>query len=117
MERAIFGGHTPIDLNRNYAQVGNVSESGQFLGKYTTRRGYATDYSWQNLSASWVHNTFEPWIDYLENGTLFMAWRPLTYDAGAVYGWTEGMPQASNMGVSDRMSLTMKIKGYRGRTY
>lgn len=112
-ERKIWGGHNPSDLNPQYKTLSNVSENGQFLGRYVVQKGYQSQFQWNNLSKTFVYDEFAEWFDYLASSTVFIAWRPLSYPTGAMYGWTTAVPQVSNSGPAGLHSISMSLRGYR----
>lgn len=113
MERAIYAGRSPDDLARRTVAIGNKSDSGQFLGRYTIRRGLNLQYTWSNLSDDFIRDEFEAFIDHAEDKSFFVAWRPISEPKGAVYAWTKGPIQVTNNGKADLKEATMNCDGYR----
>ena len=110
MQRAIYGGHAPIDLARQTVLRSNFSETGEFLGR-SKQRGYlATSFAWRNLTAGWIRTNWPDMQRAVESEPFFIAWRPATY--GAVgYCQTDEVPIPSNSGQSDFMSVRLSVRG------
>lgn len=113
MQRAIYGGHTPITLNQTVATRPNMSETGQYLGSSVKRKGFSSSYNWSNLKAEWYRDNFDPFVNsYPQANPFFMAWRPLTFPSEVAYCLATGNISPSNMGVKDFMSVSMNVEGF-----
>lgn len=112
MERAIYGGHSPLPLSARTVKKGNVSETGQWLGRTIQRRGFSTSYSWHNLRAAWYRDYFQPFVEYARTGTFYISWNPLEFPNEVGYCWCKNDIQPSNMGVIDLMSVSISVEGY-----
>jgi hypothetical protein len=110
MQRALYGGHSPIDLARITVIRPNKSERGQWLGRSIIRSGSAGAWSWRHLKADWYRTYFDPFVESARTQPFFIAWRPETYPVAA-YCWTEGDITPSNMGVKDFMQVTLEAEG------
>lgn len=97
MERPIYGGHAPIDLNASTDYQTSESDTGQFLGRVAVSEGLRTQYKWQHLTPAWIRETFEPFIVHARSLPFFIKWRPDLYDTAA-YGYTTRDISPSNMG-------------------
>jgi len=113
MERAIYGGHSPLPLSRTTTVRPQRSEGGQWLGRSVVRKGFSTNCEWDNLTASWYRANFDPFAKYAtqEEGAFFIAWRPDDYDEVG-YCWTGGDIQPTNTGTRDLMSVSMDVTGH-----
>lgn len=114
MQRMIYGGHTPGTLADETDFNTNKSEAGQWLGRSVVRRGYGNTFDFQNLTASWYRQNFDPFTESAKYKPFFVAWRPLNYANENLYAWTEGDIVPSNQGVNDFLSVSMSVKGYNG---
>jgi len=112
MERAIYGGHTPVTLSRQTEMRPSQSEGGQWLGRSVVRKGYSTSYSWSNLTAAWYRANFDPFVKQARFQPFGIAWRPETFPDEVVYAWTNGDIAPSNTGTRNLMSVGMSIIGY-----
>ena len=112
MQRAIYGGHSPITLARNTVIQPNVSDTGQWVGRSIIRQGYRSSYEWNNLTAAWYRANFDPFVKAARTDPFFIAWRPSQFSEEVVYGWTTGDIIPSNMGIRDLMSVSMSVEGY-----
>lgn len=117
MQRTIYGGHTPITLARITSVRPNLSETGQWLGASQTRAGFATSFSWKNLTAAWYRANFDPFVATNPRvKPFFIAWRPYSFPSEVGYCWSTGDIAPQNMGVKDFMSVDLQVEGYRDRT-
>lgn len=112
MQREMYGGHTPISLNRSTVVRPNISERGQFLGRSIVRSGASGSWSWKNLKADWVRRYLDPFIAAARLRPFFILWRPQTFPSEAGYCWTTGDVAApSNSGGRDFMTFTLDAQG------
>ena len=114
MQRPIYGGHSPINLSRQTEREPNRSEKGQWLGLSLVRRGVATDFSWENLKASWYRKYFDPFVEYATQGqgAFFIAWRPSQFAKELGYCWLDQDDvQPQNAGTRDFMSVDISVRG------
>lgn len=113
MQRAMYQGHSPINLSRITAVRPSVSETGQFLGSVEQRLGTATRASWDNLSAQWYRDNFDPFVAYGPRVfPFFFAWRPETFPDEVAYCWATNDIQPVNSGPRDLMTVDMDLEGY-----
>ncbi len=104
MPRAIYGGHSPIDLSKKTTFQSNQSENGQFLSKSVIRRGFTSSFAWQFLDPDWYRETFQPdFVDQAINKPFFIKWRPDFYPNDVVFGWVNEDINPSNMGGGSRL--------------
>jgi len=111
MQRPIFGGNSPINLNANTKYQSVKSESGNILGRSITRLGLNSSFSWQNLDDTWVREIFKPFIIAARTTPFFMQWRPDYYSLEIAYGQTTSDIMVSNQGGGTRLmnaSFTME---------
>ena len=79
MQRPFYGGFTPAKMNRATEVVGNISRSGELLGRSNKRTILSGQYSWTNLTYDWVRANLDGpsgLIQSLEAKTAYVAWRP-----------------------------------------
>jgi hypothetical protein len=112
MERAIYSGHTPVTLGRMTEKRPTKSESGQFLGTSTIRRGLQTSFSWTNLKADWYRQYFDPFVKSARTKPFFIAWRPAKFPNEIGYCWSTNDITPANAGGLDYMSVSMTVEGY-----
>lgn len=111
MERAIYGGHSPITLSRVTSYSNNVSESGQWLGRSVKSKGSATTFAWSNLTAAWYRQYFDSFVSSAKTQPFFIAWRPDQYPDEVGYCWTNKDIVPSNSGQRDLMSVSLAVEG------
>jgi hypothetical protein len=113
MERAIYGGHSPITLSPIHTVRPNLSEKGQFLGSSLQRKGFATQYTWNNLTPSWYRNNFDPFAQSAPQANpFFIAWRPISFPNEVAYCWATDQIQPNNTGVRGLMQVSLSVEGY-----
>lgn len=112
MQRSLYGGHTPILLGRETEITPHISDEGEFLGTTVVRRALKSNYNFSNLTASWIRETFDAFIQHARTEPFFIAWKPDTYLNEVVYGWCGADIKPSNMGKRDFMSVSFEVRGY-----
>ncbi len=112
MQRPFYGGHTPINLGRVTDYIGNMSEGGQILGTFVIRKGTKTQYDWNNLTAAWVRETFDPFIRAVRGARpFFLAWNALTFPREVGYLIVGEDIRPSNTGTRDLMQVGFTAQG------
>lgn len=111
IERPIYGGHTPINLSRITTTRPQMSETGQWLGRTTLRKGFRTSFAWQHLRSDWYRNNFDPFVEKARSRPFFIAWRPGDFSGEVAYCWTTGDIAPVNMGIRDLMSVNLPVEG------
>lgn len=79
MQRSFYGGYTPARMNRGTEVVGNLSRTGELLGRSIKRTVLSAAYQWNNLTYDWVRANLDGTgglIQSLETKTAYVAWRP-----------------------------------------
>lgn len=112
MQRPIYGGHSPAPLSRITDNRPTKSEGGQFLGHSVTSRGYAANYSWNNLQAAWYRQFFDPFVKAARLRPFGIAWRPSTFPDEVVYARTSDDIRPSNTGTRDLMSVSLSARAF-----
>jgi hypothetical protein len=111
MQRAIHGGHSPLDLTRQTTMRSNISAAGEWIGRTKQRTMYATSYNWSNLTAAWMRTNWKSFQTAIETDAFFIAWRPATFsEVGLVQ--TSKTPIPKNSGQADMMNVTLSVTGY-----
>lgn len=113
MERSIYGGHSPALLSQTNVIRPTMSNGGQFLGRTKIRRGYNTSYDFNNLTAQWYRDNFEPFVESCTEKPFFISWKPDRFPDETAYGWTTGDISPSNTGQRDLMSVSVPQQVYR----
>lgn len=113
MQRAIYGGHSPITLSRNVINRPQVSESGQWIGASNQRRAFRSSAAFRNLTAQWYRDNFDDFV-YHASKTLpfFFAWNPDEWPAEVAFCWCNDNIAPSNMGIRDLMEVSFSLEGY-----
>ena len=109
MERPFYGGFTIPRMARNAVVRGNISGSGELLGRSLERTTLNTQYQWQHLSYDWVRVNLDGpngLVQAAETEPLFLAWRPSeTQDVDYVMRASTQAPSA--MGLRDLFTFGM----------
>ena len=111
MERAMYGGHSPIVLSRITSIRPNVSETGQFLGRSIIRKGFRSNFAWKHLTPDWYRNNFDPFVQLARKRPFFITWRPARFPDEVVYAWTNDDISPTNMGIGGLMEVSFSAEG------
>lgn len=111
MQRPLYGGHAPLKMSRSTTILNQMSEAGQFTARSIIRRGVGTLYEWNNLTADWVRQYFDPFAKAARRVPFFIAWRPISFPAETGFVWTKSDLIPVNMGVKNYMSVSMEVAG------
>lgn len=79
MQQAFYGGYSPARMNRQSEIIGNISGSGELLGRSVRRSILRGQYDWQHLTRDWVRTNLDGQsglIQSLEAKQGYIAWRP-----------------------------------------
>lgn len=98
MQRALYGGHSPINLSSMTEYRNAMSDTGQFLGRKIRRQGQMTNFSWQYLTPEWYREYFQPFVVSAKTKPFFIRWRPDYHSDEVAFGYTTGDIKPSNMG-------------------
>ena len=108
-QRTFYGGFTIARNNRRTEVIGNISSTGELLGRSRKRTTLSATYSWENLTYDWVRDNLEgpdKLIQAVEVDTAFLAWRPgVTEDADYIMRAGTQAPQA--MGTKNLWTFQM----------
>ena len=113
MQRAFYGGHTPLDFARTTTMRSNRSVTGEFLGKTKLRSTLSTSFDWKHLTRTWIDANWKRFQLAIEEDPFFIAWRPGDFpEVGLCY--TDASPVPSNMGIRDLMEVSLGVtaRGY-----
>jgi hypothetical protein len=98
-ERARYAGASPARMNRATENVGNISRSGELMGRSVKRTILKEPMQWPRLSYAWVRANLDGpngVIQSLESNAAFLAWRPETIpDVAYIMRATADAPQAT----------------------
>lgn len=111
MERAIYGGHTPMTMSRKTERYQAFSRGGQFLGQNFRRHGVEGEARYMNLTADWVREYFDPFVKAARQFPFFYAWRPETFSRESVFVWATDDIRPSNMGKRNLMQVAWGMDG------
>ena len=111
MQRAVFGGATPIGLARLVEARQSISETGQFLGVTIQRQAIPVEMNWQHLEADWYRTNFAPFALALPQTPFGLIQNPLRMPEGVAWCWSPAVPTPQNMGIRDLMSVSLQATG------
>lgn len=109
MERPFYSGYAPARMNRNTQVLGNISGSGELLGRSRKRTTLSASYSWQHLSYSWVRANLDGTLGLIQNAEIdpvFVAWRPSEVQ-DVDYLMRASVEAPSAMGIRDLYQFSM----------
>jgi hypothetical protein len=112
MQRAMYGGHSPITMSRNTSTYPQTSTSGQWIGRSIVNNGLKSSASFQNLTAVWVRAYLDPFAYSARRYPYFFAWNPLQFRQEAALCWTNNDIIPTNMGKRDLMEVSFDLNGY-----
>lgn len=111
LQRNIYVGHPPINLNRNRNVITGMSESANFLGRITTGRTASTSIALQNLTPGWYRSYMDPFLEAAETRPFFFAWRPQGYPREVGFCWITGNPTPKNQRPNGMMQVDLQLGG------
>jgi hypothetical protein len=109
MTQPFYSGHTPSRMDRNVQILGNLSGSGELLGRSRKRSTLNASYPFTHLKYDWVRSNLDGpdgLIQSVEVDSLFVAWRPAdTQDVDYLMEAQATPPEP--MGMRDFWSFSM----------
>lgn len=111
-QRALYQGHSPINLSRRTTIRPNTSDSGQWLGRSIRRAGVATSITINNQRAGWIRDHFSPFIEAARTYPFGWAWRPQRWPEEVALVWVNDDIVPQNSGPIDMMTVTMDVEGH-----
>lgn len=112
MQRPIWRGHRPTNLNRATEYTNNKSEGGNWLGRDIIRQGVRADAAWRNLTPTWYRQYFDPFVVSATKTPFFFSWNPNDYPQDCAYLWTTEDFKPDNAGPRDLMAVSMAAEGH-----
>jgi hypothetical protein len=114
MQRPLYAGMSPARMNRQTEVIGNVSRTGELLGRSVKRTTLSENFDFVRLTYDWVRANLDGpngAIQALEADVGFIAWRPeLTQDASFIMRATTTPPAAMGL-------INLWTFGIRGEVY
>lgn len=115
-ERARYAGAAPAAMNRATEVRGNVSRTGELLGRSKRRTILSESISWPRLSYDWVRANLDGpdgVIQSLEADSAFLAWRPSENDDVAyIMRASTGAPTATGQVNLWSFSIDAEVYAY-----
>lgn len=113
-EQPFYAGFTPARMNRATEIIGNISRTGELLGRSVRRTTLVSEYAWTHLTYGWVRANLDGKngvIQSLEAKTGYIAWRPaLVGDVDYLMRATVSPPVS--MGIKNLWSFGMTAEVY-----
>src|SRR5690606_18944729 len=113
MQRRLFVGYKPPTLNRKTEVSSAHSESGQFLGRVKRRQMLENSVNFNNITQTWMRETFEPFMVAAETKPFFFSWRPGAWPSEVAYMWMQGDVDVTNQLPNGLMSCSWNMSGMR----
>jgi hypothetical protein len=114
MQRPLYAGMSPARMNRKTDVIGNLSRTGELLGRSIKRTTLSESFNWVRLTYDWVRTNLDGpngAIQALEADVGFIAWRPeVTQDASFIMRATSTAPAA--MGIINLWTFGLKCEVY-----
>jgi len=114
-ERPFYSGFTPARMNRATDVIGNVSRTGELLGRSIKRTLLAEQYQWANLTYAWVRANLDGpngVLQSVEIDSAFLAWRPEVATDDVSYIMRAQTSPPSAMGMRDLWNFSMSAEVY-----
>jgi hypothetical protein len=114
-ERPFYSGFTPARMNRATDVIGNISRTGELIGRSVKRTILQEQFPWQNLSYDWVRANLDGRngvIQSLEDSAAFMAWRPSEATEDVSYLMRARADPPSPQGRRDLWSFSISAEVY-----
>lgn len=111
VERPIWGGYRPINMNRETVLTNQLSRGGAFIGQSYRRGGVRGDIPLKFLSSAWYRANFDPFVKTARQFPFFLATRPETYTTDVVYAWVPDDVSPTYSGEADYIDVTLKLFG------
>ena len=112
-QRADYVGSISFDRATQEEYSTPVSDGGQWLGRYVTRRSVPAKMKVDYLSEAWAEAYLTPIIQDLKARPVFMADRPGKFPASVVYAYTTGpvVPERMNSNAAVSIGVTFEVTG------
>lgn len=110
MQRRVYVGHSPMQLNHDTKVLTGMSENGNFLGRVILSETIAASVSLSNVTPAFVRNSLKPFMLDAKVNPFFFAWRPQSYPLEVGYAWLTSDPRFSNTGSNGLMSADFEMK-------
>jgi len=113
LQRRIYVGHEPITMARRTNSVAASSESGEFLGRIILGQDSESEIALENLTASFVRDSLDPWMQDALSNPFFVAWRPDTYPLETAMAWLPpgAFPRPQNSRSNGMMQISIPLLG------
>lgn len=109
LQRPMYSGVRPAQLNAVTDYFNNRSESGEWLGRTIRRRGFETSIDMKRITPQWYREYFSPFVESIKTTPFFYSWRPQDYPDDVVYCWTDSDIKPSNSGIREFMDLSFNV--------
>lgn len=111
MELGIQVGFTPLNLSRSPTVRTGRSESGNFLGRVVTKVDHASRPTFRMLSAGWVRDYLDPFLEAAIESPFFFAWAPQEWPLEVGYAWLDEDASPSIAVVTGHLEVELPMKG------
>ena len=115
-QRARYTGSTSFEISDADEYRDTVSEGGQVLDSFITRKSIPARLEVEHLSETWTDSVLQPLRTYAKNFPIFMADRPLSRPKSVVFGRVSKPIQPDRAIPQGRvaMSVSIEVTGHVG---
>lgn len=114
MPRPNYGSQVPTHLTRDVTYRNYVSGSGEYLGRFVSRRGLTFSAEWSNIAESLYDTDYAEAFERMDTESFFYAGRPSEVPKDCAYAWTLEVPKVGRIGTRDLLSISTQLGGYLG---
>jgi hypothetical protein len=112
-QKCVWTDSLPFNEAMQVTYADAISEGGNVLGRFLTRRARPCSMTVNNISETWWATNGPTLAGWLEDGAVFVADRPSVYAASVIYGQVPEPLQAPRVGPLDAArSMTITVTGY-----
>jgi len=96
-------------LTQGVKITNTISTNGSLIGRSIKRLERSGNIKIQNLSASWVRTTWEPFVKHASRYPFIYAWNTRDYPNSISFSFASRIMPAQNNGKGDRMDVSWKV--------
>lgn len=114
-QQAFYSGYSPAKMNRKTEIIGNLSGTGELLGRSKRGTTLSGSYSWTHLKKAWVDANIDGVngvIQSMEDGIGYLAWRP-SIEPDVDYIMRAMPSEPRSMGLRDYYAFDIDAEVYR----
>lgn len=109
-EKCVRGQYAPLVMNRKTQYFDNDSGTGQFIGRSIVRQNLDGSVSFERMTAPWVRQHFQPFVEAARERPYFFSWNPEMYPEESVFVRTDEDIGTSYNGDRNLMSASWSMR-------